>query len=237
MNHLVSTVLSQPCGGCGIPLHRSPQTMAFGICEDCLNRLPRVTEKICKICANPIMSSEERCWRCMEQKHPLDALYSLYFFIHPMTNIIHMYKKYARRDLINYLALQLHEILQNRKITAPLLPIPCLPKNKKKRGFDPVAVLCQHLKKQYGYHVVPCIQRKSGSAQKKLDFHQRQRSLHKKMYIVKKMLSQLPPRCDTVLLVDDVCTTGATLATCARLIKDCNIDCCMAISLARTIDY
>lgn len=95
--------------------------------------------------------------------------------------------------------------------------VPMNPANKKKRPYDQAAVLASHLS---ALLEIPCLQgvllrREHGRSQHTLGAGQRQENSRQSL-----MVGDAAPIQDkTVLLVDDIITTGATINRCSELLR------------------
>lgn len=105
-----------------------------------------------------------------------------------------------------------------------LVPVPAAPSRRRARGFDPAEEITLALARATGLQVACCLARADGPRQLG-----RSRAAR---------LADPPrvrvagPRPATAVLVDDVFTTGATLAACARALGDVAVGACV---FARTI--
>ena len=92
---------------------------------------------------------------------------------------------------------------------------PLTEKKKKKRGFDQAELLATYVAEELGCDCVKLFEKtRDGKTQKKLTYKERQEN----MVGMYKLLPHKFHRTDSVLIVDDIITTGATIDACAKLI-------------------
>ena len=151
--------------------------------------------------------------------------------------ILHL-KFYGREHLANRLGALLQQPFE--ALTAPqkalVAPVPLHPSRNRQRGFNQAELLARGL--------VRTIRREEGGVQLAADLLSRVRptlpqvglSLSARRENVRGVFSVPEPqrvRNRTVLLVDDVMTTGATLSACAAALKRSGAARVLALSLAR----
>ena len=118
-----------------------------------------------------------------------------------------------------------------------LVPVPPRKGKIRKKGWDQIEELCTFLEKRYGFRVLRILERNSANQQKKLSRIQRLESI-KSAYslaspkVIKSALKafsgHLP---QAICLIDDVCTTGSTLESCAEILKKEGIKTVNAVTL------
>jgi predicted amidophosphoribosyltransferase len=114
---------------------------------------------------------------------------------------------------------------------APLavIPVPAHRGRRRRRGFDPAALLAAALAGRTGLPLASCLRR--------VDRGRRQvgagRALRRSAGRFEAALVAAPPL--AALLVDDVHTTGATLDACARALKAGGAEVVAAVTYARTL--
>jgi len=133
--------------------------------------------------------------------------------------------KRGERDQLTALAPLLARELGS--LTDPLVPLPTSPRRRRARGFDQAVQLVYRAAAINGLTVCDVLE-KRGTAQ-----HGRSRSgrVHARARFRVRRGIALPAR---VTLVDDVCTTGATLADAADALFAAGVSVGAAVFLART---
>ena len=118
-----------------------------------------------------------------------------------------------------------------------IVPVPPRKGKIRKNGWDQIEELCTFLEKRYGFRVLRILERNTSSQQKKLSRTQRLESI-KSAYsmcpaqVLERTLKPLNGRLpDSVCLIDDVCTTGSTLESCAEILKKEGIKTVNAVTL------
>ncbi|MDX1694426.1 MAG: phosphoribosyltransferase family protein [Ketobacteraceae bacterium] len=116
-----------------------------------------------------------------------------------------------------------------------LIPVPMHPRKQRQRGFNQAIYLAKQFGKQHGIRVVSDALQKSRStdAQNPLTAEQRQNNLRGAFRVNPKRISELT-RCDSVGLVDDVITTGATMTEICHTLQDAGVAEVHLIAIART---
>ncbi|HET6998668.1 MAG TPA: phosphoribosyltransferase family protein [Solirubrobacterales bacterium] len=112
-------------------------------------------------------------------------------------------------------------------LSGAIVPVPPAPSRLRRRGFDPAGELAAALAERLGTPLEPCLARRGGRRQVG-----RRRS---------ERLGQ-PPRIHatgvaprSVLLVDDVLTTGATMTACAQALRAAGAARVVAVTFARRL--
>jgi ComF family protein len=110
---------------------------------------------------------------------------------------------------------------------ATLVPVPLARRRERRRGFNQAHALALALARRTGAEVVPCLRRAEGhGAQVGRDRAERSRALRGSM-----TASAAPAN---ALIVDDVVTTGATLAAAAEALRGAGCTGSRAVAYART---
>ena len=109
------------------------------------------------------------------------------------------------------------------------IPVPLHPSRRRQRGFNQAADLARHV----GLPVVPALCRiRATATQTSLPAARRNRNV-RDAFAVGRWDGSL--RQATVVLIDDVSTTGATLEACARVLKDAGVREVRALTAARVV--
>jgi ComF family protein len=114
---------------------------------------------------------------------------------------------------------------------APLVPVPVHPERRRERGYNQAALLARGLGRAVHLPVADLLTRERATArQHHLDRAGRLRNLRGAFTMADG--SRAPP---TVILVDDILTTSATLETCAAVLRGAGARRVAGIAIAREI--
>ena len=108
-----------------------------------------------------------------------------------------------------------------------IVPVPAAPERRRARGFDPAALIAARLSRRVGLPVDACLARPRGDARQV----GRRRAARREGPVVE--ARRAAPA--SVLLVDDVHTTGATLDACARALRSSGTRQVSAATYGRTV--
>lgn len=146
---------------------------------------------------------------------------------------IHGFKYRHRQTLAVPLARLVARELQRRPLQVDLLvPVPLHPRRQEERGYNQSALLAEELAELLGVPVVECLERyRETTAQAGLQAPARRRNVQHAFRCRDE--SALANR--RVGIVDDVCTTGATLEDCARALKEAGVASAWGIAIARDL--
>lgn len=191
------------CGKCGVKIE---------LCSDSV---------CCEKCGKPILGFGERqlCYFCTNKKTKyVDRIVSAFVYEGNVKKAVVRFKTKGFRGysdvFASCVAARVFEEYSGIKFDficgAP-------PHNKRRNRFDQVEILCKRLVEQLDIPYEPnlFVQVHKTSKQSELGFFER----------LENMKGSLKVRCDAqvdgkaVLLIDDVCTTRATIIECARALK------------------
>lgn len=218
------------------------RTILLPLCKKCAKNFKiesLQTEKKCKNCGKPLLSEIEVCSACRNgaiikssnQVFPLQT-YRLW-----KKNLLFSWKMEEMRNLSLFFAeLVEKKILQIEKKfceNLPIVPVPPRPNKIREKGWDQIDELCFYLKNAYNRKILKLLYRKTKIQQKKLDRVHRLQTIGSSYFPInenkiKKICKKLP---ESVILLDDVLTTGSTIEDCSRILKEIGVKKVYAITL------
>jgi ComF family protein len=187
------------------------------LCAECLDQIPRVEPPFCSRCGAAVAVGE-LCNRCRTSPLRIECMRSAVYFEGALREAIHQLKYYGRAVLAGPLGdLMATYWLQNPMPADVLVPVPLHTARLRERGYNQAALLAREMSRQVGLAVdeQTLIRQRATAPQVELDAAQRRENVHDAFHCVGSGLAG-----KRVLLIDDVCTTGATLEACAIALYD-----------------
>ncbi len=215
------------CPGCG--------QKGTWFCEDCLAKLKPVENFTCAVCGGEAIKgiTHPRC----QGKYTLDRLVGLYQYEGPIKKAIAWLKYKDVTGLAPVLADLMVEEARELGLDfgreTILIPVPLHWRRAWKRGFNQAELLAQHLGNNVGLEVRDDFLRRvrNTESQTKLKYGERRDNVAGAFVVPEQ--KKLAVKGQNLLLVDDVCTTGATLNSCANALKRAGARYVWALTLAR----
>ena len=189
----------------------------------CKYKLDTITEPICFKCGVPLSSEEEEyCSVCIQEPdRGWDIGRSVFPYHGIMGNALHLVKKEGTKEFIRFFAKHIKESQQYFiQQTAPecIVPVPLHKMKLRSRGFNQAELLAEALGEEIGLPVRKLlIKEKKTKDQKSLSRNERKKNVNDVFCVNEEEMGAEIPL--SVLLLDDVSTTGSTLTACARTLK------------------
>jgi ComF family protein len=233
LDAILSVVLAPECAACEEPLDRPTQGP---VCERCWRSILPLTPPLCDRCGDPLPTWRvvslplALCPRCRRTPRLVDRGRAIGAYEGALRAIIHALKYEGRRSLARRLgALMRRRGADLLEGAACAIPVPLHPSRRRHRGFNQSADLARHI----GIPVVPALRRvRATRTQTGLPAAQRHRNVREAFALAR---TRAPLAGATVVLIDDVSTTGATLEACARALKHAGVREVRALTAARVV--
>lgn len=210
------------CAICGMP--------GYSLCLDCEKEIQHIRGKICVVCGNPICRKEIVCNDCQERKPAYDGVRNLAFYGGVIRECIHALKYGNNQGLGKYFAERLKPIVEEAWEIDLVLPVPLSRERLRERGYNQAAAVAHPLAgflhrpfTTYGLKQI-----RDTRSQVGLSAEARLVNVIDAFVAVPELVSD-----KNILLVDDVMTTGATLGSCARALKDAGGKKVYCVTIAR----
>jgi len=217
LDALLSVVLAAPCCACEEPLEAPT---GGPMCPKCWASIGPLTPPLCDVCGDPLPSWRTfstplaLCPRCRRRTRFIDRARAAGRYEGALRAAVQALKYDGRRSLARPLARLMRDRADAVLAGADLVvPVPLHPFRRLERGFNQAADLARHL----DLRVEPVLRRNRATAiQADLPAARRHANVRGAFDVVAR-----PDRLRglTIVLVDDVSTTGATLDACARVLK------------------
>ncbi len=203
------------------------------LCQSCYDQVAFITSNVCDLCGTPTNNKPLSCEQC--NNNPLKYVDGIrvasYFEDNPIRVGIHRLK-YRNHKAI---APSLSQILantytQHRLNCNVIVPVPLHPSRQKERGYNQSELLAKPLGEMLNLPVrTKTLQRtQKTKSQMTLGASERRENVANAFKCCDNQLSGL-----NVLLIDDVCTTGSTLDSCAVALKETGVKSVWGLTLAK----
>lgn len=218
------------------------KTKLYLLCDSCFKQNFGVEKilsvKRCAVCGKELVTDEDFCVECQEKPvlHHLDKMIPMCSYRLWNKELLFLWKMQSIRSMSRLFAKAVRDLLLKLGIKV-IVPVPPRPGKIKENGWDQIDELCNYLRYEFGFCVLNLLVRKTAEQQKKLNREERLNSIGKaytlcdektRFKVLKSYGSKIP---DEVCLIDDVSTTGATLESCSKILKDMGVQRVLAVSL------
>ena len=199
-------------------------------CEQCKEELPFNDKVICEHCGRKIIAPQNYCSTCKGVLVSLDKCRSVFNYAPPISSLIKKMKydnaRYLAEIFSSYLAVVYFKNYMNVDCVTF---VPMTKKSEKRRGYNQSKLLAEFTAKRINLPVLECLVKvKETNRQAKLTRKERLINLTDAFKVVdKKNVKE-----KSVLIIDDVSTTGATAEAIANKLKKVGAKCVMLLSLA-----
>lgn len=200
------------------------------------SRLAWLGSRRCLLCDDLLSDAAHRCcpdcwqelpWRQQTLQLPQLQVHVACAYQWPMDRLIHLFKYQAELHWLPLLGAVLTQVpLPAAEV---ILPVPLSAQRLRERGYNQCQLLAQCLSQALDLPIWHGVQRiRHTERQQQLDAQQRQRNLRHAFA----MTPDAGPLPASVLLLDDVLTTGSTLSELARLLRQQGVSEVHALVLA-----
>ncbi|HEX4953418.1 MAG TPA: phosphoribosyltransferase family protein [Thermoanaerobaculia bacterium] len=233
LDPIVDFLLPSPCLACG--RLRPGQAGALGLCASCRAQLKRVAAG-CRLCGRPLAARPLplgwRCGRCREAPPPFERLVCAWTYQPPLDSVLVALKfgrlDYLAGDLGMALAVELAAELPS---PARVVPVPLHWLRRLARGYDQGAQIAAAFADRLALPFEPALVRRRRT-RRQSELARRERLVNPRGAFQVRRGAGVEGA--DVILVDDVVTTGATLAAAAATLRRAGARSVVAVALART---
>lgn len=186
-------------------------------CEKCEQGLPFNDGAICAHCGRKVIVSETYCSTCKGVLTSLDMCRSCFNYEKPISKLIQDLKYHNKRYLADYFSERLSLLYFKNYFNADAFVfVPMTKKALRKRGYNQSEILARKVSEKTNVPVLDCIVKtKDTKRQATLTRVERLKNLDNAFKIIDKKAV----KDKSLVLVDDVSTTGATAQTIAHRLK------------------
>lgn len=207
-------------------------------CKPCFDGFSEITSPLCPICGRPFASEVDEdhlCEDCLRKTPYYDAMRAAYLFEGGIMQAIHQFKYAGKSHFAKSLGPLLGSFAKEWLDKADdylMMPVPLHPKRLRERAFNQSLLLARYVAPLLGTELdfLSLKRIRYTQPQTGLKSDERRKNVLRAFEIAERKV--LKGR--TVLLVDDVATTGNTLNECARTLKRAGAETVFCLTLART---
>jgi len=205
---------SARCFLCLAPCQR-PSTL----CQSCWDALPRISQP-CHSCGIPLAATDTQplCGSCQSHPSRTDHLLAPFVYSSPIRELVHGFKFHQTNHLAKLLATILYQ--QIAEAIAPvqadlMIPVPLANSRLRQRGFNQALELSRYLSKWTSIPLATNeVERIEGSSsQVSLNGEARRHEIRNQFVVRRSLVGK------SIIIVDDVVTTGATVQELARVLR------------------
>jgi competence protein ComFC len=207
------------------------------LCENCEAKVGRIVPPFCDKCSEPFdgaITTTFACANCADRGLHFDAAVSAFRSRGVVRRVILNFKYgrqiHLRHQIARWLVVALNDQRVRERHFDLIAPVPLHSARQRERGFNQAEILAKWVS---GHLAVPCrpvLERiYYTTTQTAFDRAERMQNLRGAF----RLRRNRDVRKLSVLLIDDVLTTGSTLSECARVLKESGASSVYAITAAR----
>lgn len=209
IDFLLDLIFPKFCVGC--------KEEGIWLCKKCTDEIVLIKRQLCPICKR-LSDQGKVCLRCKSKSNLAGVLVCAHYKDGPLKEAVHTFKY----DFISSLAKPLSDLMviclkeNNFKKDIVIIPVPLHTFRIWQRGFNQSHLLSKEISNKLDYSINTDLKRvkNTKNSQASLSKSERIKNISNSFdYFGEKLIGK------TVLLVDDVYTTGSTIEECAKVLK------------------
>jgi len=224
----INTLFPKHCVGCG--------RVDYDLCPECQAKIVFIKKQQCIRCLK-IAHQGRTCTNCRKYSSVSQLLSAVFYDDGPAKELLHQYKFDGRLSIANVIVDTMCQSSSINSVLTSLDPsqsaityVPLHISRKWRRGFNQAEILARKISYQYSLPKLSLIKRiKRDTPQHKLHRKERWESAQQLFATTNRYCPA------TVVIIDDVATTGATLCACALVLKRMGAKKIIAITYARAL--
>ena len=214
-----------------------PEAGDLHLCSTCRGEVPAVSSPLCTVCGIPFATqggSDHPCGACLSTHPRFAAARAAVLFDGVARDLIHRFKYDKKVHLARPLTLLATEALTSFAASSGaelLIPVPLHRRRLRERGFNQAVLLGRPLAKTWGVPLVVDNLNRVRWTEPQVTLSAAEREANVRGAFALSDPAALRGR--KVLLVDDVYTTGSTVAECSRVLRQAGAEAVYVITVAR----
>ncbi|HEY1125821.1 MAG TPA: ComF family protein [Sphingobium sp.] len=193
-------------------------------CAPCWQSIDYIADPLCRTCGvelpSQAMGDEAQCGACLADPPPFERARALMRYGEVGRTLAHKLKYSRRVSLARVMAMQMQRILvMPDDADAILVPVPLHRWRIWSRGFNQAALIGRQLSRSTGLPLETGLLRRTKNTPPlhSLAPRARQKAVKGAFSLAPEAKARIAGK--TVILIDDIWTTGATASACARMLK------------------
>lgn len=221
---LLDMVYPRRCPVCGKIISKKKSY----VCDECKSKVSKISEPRCMKCGKALLVKEqEYCLNCSKKDYYFERGVSLWNYDDTMKKSIANFKYHHRKEYAQFYAEEfVKEFGDYVKQLSPdgLVPVPIHWTKYIDRGYNQAQVIAEEIGKRLNIPVLEgvLVRKKRTIAQKQLSESERARNLEHAFYVSEKWKTALRTL-NSIMIIDDIYTTGSTINLCAKKIKEAGL--------------
>lgn len=208
-----------------------------GLCPKCFSELEFIGTQKCSVCGQPldaIVPGMAVCGKCMKEPPHFRQAEAVFKYNDTIKSLILPFKHTDHIELtelfVKWMGTNSGSLIERNDI---LIPVPLHWRRLLKRKYNQSALLAQRLSKRYKKEYAPLVlmRKKATKSQGHLSPKQRKKNVTGVFMVKHPELIQGK----SVLLIDDVFTTGATANECAKVLLKAGAKSVDVLTIARVV--
>jgi len=210
----------------------------YSVCPKCLKSLKKIEGLICVKCGLPLESGGEHCRSCKKNNdhYAFDKLISPFEYTGGVQKLLHKFKYGGKHFLSKDLAVQMYDFIKDNdlyKNADYCIAVPLHFHRRIKRGYNQAELLAKHLSRFSGVPVLKNVLKRTKRTKAQFLLTRKMRLENIKNSFALNRSKSLLIKNKTILLVDDIATTCATINECAKTLKTARPKKIIVVTVAR----
>ena len=213
---------------CGVDIFDN----ATGFCDECIKQISFNNGHVCLRCGTRIAPTQSFCANCNFDTVYFDKAYSPFVYEGDVVKLIYQVKFGGHAGILDVLANYVAFMVDKHKIDFDeVCFVPMTQQSQRERGYNQAQILAQRICELVGTTPIDVlVKKKQTQRQEMLGRAERKKNVDNAFAVVDK--SKVKNK--SILLLDDVKTTGATLNNCAKALKRAGATRVVCVTLAST---